>query len=61
MAHTRASLDHCPFCERRITDTDPMGCETESGQRYCLNHLPRKADPNLFDDWWAYEAGDARC
>lgn len=42
------SLDHCPACDRRITDVDPDGCETGSGQRYCLSHLTREADPELY-------------
>jgi hypothetical protein len=33
------SLDRCPTCGRRITDYDPDGCETPSGQRYCLTHV----------------------
>lgn len=32
--------DHCPTCQRQITDTDPRGCEAPWGQRYCLTHLP---------------------
>ena len=34
------SLDNCPTCGRRITDFDMTGCETDSGQRWCLVHLP---------------------
>lgn len=33
-------LDRCPTCSRRINDFDPKGCELESGQRWCLVHLP---------------------
>lgn len=53
-----ARPDNCPTCGRRITDTDPAGCETESGQRYCLVHLPRTADPELYDAWWASVNGE---
>ncbi len=41
--------DRCPTCRRLISDTDSTGCETETGQRYCLDHLPRSAAPDLFD------------
>jgi hypothetical protein len=53
---TGLDLDHCPTCSRRITDTDPDGCETASGQRYCLAHLPREADPDLFDAYQKFLA-----
>ena len=33
-------MDHCPTCNRKITDHDDEGIETVSGQRYCLDHLP---------------------
>lgn len=40
-------LDSCPVCGRRITDYDLNGCETLSGQRYCVQHAPHFAE--LFD------------
>jgi len=33
-------LDHCPRCDRRITDVDPEGFEAPTGQRWCLVHRP---------------------
>jgi len=41
-----STLDHCPTCRRRITDFDNDGCETESGQRYCLRHVPHADYPH---------------
>ena len=57
-----STLDNCPTCGRPISDVDPMGCETATGQRYCLDHLPRSADPDLFDAvaTWTAENGPAR-
>lgn len=52
-AHT---FDDCPTCGKNITDVDPGGCEAENGQRYCLDHLPREADPELFDSYRAFLA-----
>jgi hypothetical protein len=46
------TFDYCPPpCGRRITDDDMSGCETPSGQRYCMIHLPREAHPELYDEW----------
>lgn len=45
------TLDDCPSCGKRITDADPGGCETPTGQRYCLDHLPRDVWPEMFDEW----------
>jgi hypothetical protein len=33
------SWDRCPTCHMHITDTDDDGCETGSGQRWCVAHL----------------------
>ena len=41
---------HCPTCKRYICDDDMKGCEAPTGQRYCLEHLPREAYPDLYDD-----------
>lgn len=33
-------LDLCPECGRKILDFDMTGCEDDSGQRWCVQHLP---------------------
>jgi len=32
-----ADLDHCPVCDKKITDTDDNGMELPSGQRWCIS------------------------
>lgn len=41
-------LNHCPSCGRSITDFDMTGCETGSGQRFCIAHLTPDADAELY-------------
>jgi hypothetical protein len=46
-----ASLDNCPTCGRRITDTDDRGMEADNGQRWCIvHHLAELAErPRALD------------
>ena len=43
--------DLCPTCGRRITDYDMTGCETPSGQRWCMEHLPPDQTPPALAAW----------
>jgi len=38
--HVSTSHDHCPVCGERINIYDSTACEDESGQTWCIAHLP---------------------